>query len=296
MKFSQFKDEFRLRAEQCLSQVIPSERTAPERLHRAMRYSALNPGKRMRPLLVYATGQMVNASIEELDGAAIAVELIHAYSLVHDDLPCMDDDDLRRGLPTCHIQFNEATAVLAGDALQTLAFQTLLTHPMSQVTAEQKLNMLNLLATASGSLGMGGGQAIDLEATGQSLTLTQLENMHRMKTGALIQASVLLGYYSSGKSCPDELDALKQYSDAIGLAFQIKDDILDIESDTETLGKPQGSDIAAAKVTYPALLGLEGAKQHAQQQFALALEALGKLPYNTQLLQEFAQHIIERDK
>lgn len=296
MIFQQFIDTYRLRVETQLDQLLPAGATPPTRLHEAMRYSALNPGKRMRPLLVYATGLMSDAQVDSLDGAAMAVELIHAYSLIHDDLPCMDDDDLRRGLPTCHIRFDEATAVLAGDALQTLAFQILTEHSMPQVAAEQRLTMLSLLTQASGSLGMGGGQAIDLAATGKSLTLEQLENMHLMKTGALIEASVLLGYLASGQSDSQHIEKLKRYSRAIGLAFQIKDDILDIEGDTETLGKPQGSDIAADKVTYPALLGLEGAKHHAEQQYQLALAALDELPYNSELLQSFARHIIERNK
>jgi farnesyl diphosphate synthase len=296
MTFQEFSQTYRLRVETQLEQSLPAATTEPQRLHQAMRYSVLNPGKRMRPLLVYATGLMFQASEAVLDGPAMAVELIHAYSLIHDDLPCMDDDDLRRGLPTCHIQFDEATAVLAGDALQTLAFQTLLEHPMPNIAPEQRLAMLTLLTRASGSLGMGGGQAIDLEATGKSLTLTQLETMHLMKTGALIEASVLLGYLASGLKDPGVLSVLKRYSRAIGLAFQIKDDILDIESDTETLGKPQGSDLAAEKVTYPALLGLEGAKRHAEQQYHEALAALEELPYNSELLRNFARHIVDRNK
>ncbi len=296
MIFQQFIESYRLRVEAQLDLCLPAASTQPTRLHEAMRYSALNPGKRMRPLLVYATGLMCDAQVDALDGAAMAVELIHAYSLIHDDLPCMDDDDLRRGLPTCHIRYDEATAVLAGDALQTLAFQSLIKHPMPQVSAEQRLTMLSLLSHASGSLGMGGGQAIDLEATGKSLTLEQLETMHLMKTGALIEASVLIGYLAAGLNHAQHLKVLKRYSRAIGLAFQIKDDILDIESDTETLGKPQGSDLAAEKVTYPALLGMDGAKRHAEQQYQLALAALEELPYNSELLQSFARHIIERDK
>lgn len=296
MNFNQFSHEYRDRVETQISLLLPDSETSPGNLHSAMRYSALNPGKRTRPLLVYATGLMCGASAEQLDNAAIAVELIHAYSLIHDDLPCMDDDELRRGLPTCHIKYNEATAVLAGDALQTLAFESLTRQSITNCPPDIQLAMINLLCKASGSMGMGGGQAIDLESTGKQLTLSELEQMHAMKTGALIEASVLLGYYASAKSDPAELAALKKYSRAIGLAFQIKDDILDIESDTETLGKPQGSDVAANKATYPALLGLDGAKQHAQKQYQLALEALAELPYNNGLLQQFAQHIIERDK
>jgi len=295
MTFLEFCAEHRERVEQRLSRAIPRDDIPPTRLHSAMHYSVLNPGKRTRPLLVYATGAMMGAHPESLDAPAQAVELIHAYSLIHDDLPCMDDDELRRGLPTCHIQFDEATAVLAGDALQTLAFEVLL-QAESNIEPAALLRMLKQLTHASGSLGMGGGQAIDLAATGQVLSLQQLETMHLMKTGALIEASVLLGYWASGRQDASEELALKQYSRAIGLAFQIRDDILDIESDTATLGKPQGSDLAANKATYPALLGLDGAKQHAKNQHALALEALNELPYNSLLLQQFAQHIVERDR
>ncbi|NVJ59429.1 MAG: (2E,6E)-farnesyl diphosphate synthase [Gammaproteobacteria bacterium] len=293
--FNQFSADYRTRVEQSMQQLLPASATIPDRLHQAMRYSALNPGKRTRPLLVYATGMMLGAKSEALDFPAAAVELIHAYSLIHDDLPCMDDDDLRRGLPTCHIKFDEATAVLAGDALQSLAFEVLLKQEQFS-SPTIVLNMLSELTSAAGSLGMGGGQAIDLAATGQQLSLEQLETMHSMKTGALIEASVLLGYYASGGAVQSDLEHLKTYSRAIGLAFQIRDDILDIEGETATLGKPQGSDTAAHKATYPSLLGLEGAREHAQKQYQLALDALSKLPYNTELLTLFAQHIIERDR
>ncbi|NVJ49706.1 MAG: (2E,6E)-farnesyl diphosphate synthase [Gammaproteobacteria bacterium] len=296
MDFATFCAEHRARVEAALDAALPSASAQPQRLHQAMRYSALNPGKRTRPLLVYATGQMLDAADSQLDAPAMAVELIHAYSLIHDDLPCMDDDELRRGLPTCHIKFDEATAVLAGDALQTLAFAVLLPTDPQLENLNAHFKMLKQLTFASGSLGMGGGQAIDLAATGQTLTLAELENMHLMKTGALIEASVLLGYWSSGRDRAEEVQALRQYSRAIGLAFQIRDDILDIESDTATLGKPQGSDLERNKATYPALLGLDGAKHHAQHQLQLALEALRELPYNSELLQQFAQHIIERDR
>lgn len=293
--FAQFSADYQARVERVMEQLLPTDRTSPERLHQAMRYSALNPGKRTRPLLVYATGLMLGAAPEQLDYPAAAVELIHAYSLIHDDLPCMDDDDLRRGLPTCHIQFDEATAVLAGDALQSLAFNILLQQQQVS-TPGAVLKMLEELTTAAGSLGMGGGQAIDLAATGKTLTLQQLETMHSMKTGALIEASVLMGYYASGGVNNEDLEQLKIYSRAIGLAFQIRDDILDIEGETATLGKPQGSDTKADKATYPSLLGLSGAREHAEHQYQLALEALSKLPYNTELLKLFAQHIIERDR
>lgn len=258
-----------------------------------MRYSALNGGKRVRPLLVYLTGMALGAKTEDLDNAAVAVEMIHCYSLIHDDLPAMDDDDLRRGQPTCHIKFDEATAILAGDALHTQAFEVL-SEALSPQAAPQQLDMIRFLARASGSLGMGGGQAIDLETTNKRIDINTLENMHRMKTGALIKASVLLGAYCAGKIGDQDRQSLEQYADAIGLAFQVQDDILDIESDTETLGKPQGSDLAKQKNTYPALLGLDGSKQKLQDLLQLALQALSKLPYNTEPLADLARYINNR--
>ncbi len=296
MSFEQFNQHFRHRIEQKLPSYLPDEHLEPIRLHQAMRYSVLNPGKRLRPLLVYATGHIFEAELSDLDFPAMALELIHCYSLIHDDLPCMDDDDLRRGRPTCHIEFDEATATLAGDALQTLAFQVLIDATFSPKAEQQKQPILSNLAFASGSLGMGGGQAIDLAATGKTLNLEQLENMHKMKTGALISSAVTFGYLCSGSNDPDIRQLLDNYSHSIGLAFQIKDDILDVEGDTQTLGKPKGSDSYAQKATYPALLGLSGAKEHAYHHAQLALRTLDDLPYNTELLASFSQHIIERDK
>ncbi len=280
--------------EQLLTQSLPDEHIEPKKLHRAMRYAALNGGKRIRPLLVYLTGQALGAQLKDLDAAALAVECIHCYSLVHDDLPAMDDDDLRRGKATCHIAFDEATAILAGDALHTYAFEILTNAELSEQARPQQTAMISLLAKASGSLGMGGGQAIDLESTNSVISLETLENMHRMKTGALIKASVLLGAMMAGNIKPAHHQALSQYADAIGLAFQVKDDILDIESDTETLGKPQGSDQENDKNTYPALLGLEGSKQKLQDLLQLALQALQQLPYNSDPLAQLAQYIINR--
>ncbi|MEE4246750.1 MAG: farnesyl diphosphate synthase [Kangiellaceae bacterium] len=293
MNLVEFSEQYRRRVENYLAEILPSQSVEPRRLHSAMRYSVLNPGKRLRPLLVYATGTIFDSNDSFLDATAGAVELIHAYSLIHDDLPCMDDDDLRRGLPTCHIKFDQATAVLAGDALQTLAFDILSTTNQA-ISATAQLTIINQLANASGSMGMGGGQAIDLAATGRELTIEQLETMHQKKTGALIEASVMMGYLASGHDDEKAKMALKRYSKSIGLAFQIVDDILDIESDTQTLGKPQGSDVAANKMTYPSILGLAGAKQHASNQLQQALAALDELPYNTQLLADFAHHIVER--
>ena len=279
---------------QLLETRLPQADSMPHTLHQAMRYGALNGGKRIRPILVYATGEALGANRDDLNAPALAVELIHCYSLVHDDLPAMDDDELRRGQPTCHIQFNEATAILAGDALHTQAFQELSSFEFSPQAQPQQIEMIRILAEASGSQGMGGGQAIDLESTQKAIDLAMLENMHRMKTGALIKASILLGALCAGPLKPKERQALSDFADAIGLAFQVKDDILDIESDTQTLGKPQGSDVAKDKSTYPALLGLEGSRQKLTDLLQLALQALAELPYNTQLLADLAEFIVHR--
>ncbi|WP_196139245.1 (2E,6E)-farnesyl diphosphate synthase [Aliikangiella sp. G2MR2-5] len=280
---------------QLLDHYLPAATTIPQRLHEAMRHSALNPGKRLRPALVFATGEMLGLERPALNVPAIAVELIHAYSLIHDDLPCMDDDDLRRGIPTCHVAFDEATAVLAGDALQTLAFELLASSDDLAVRPVTRLKMIVELAKASGSLGMGGGQAIDLALTNKKTDIETLESMHRMKTGALIDISVLLGYYCSEINDQQVAKKLSIYSQSLGLAFQIRDDILDIESDTETLGKPQGSDLEKNKSTFPALLGLEGAKRRAAELVEQSLEALHELPYKSDNLANFARYIIQRD-
>lgn len=295
MTIEQHLQQWQSQVSELLQQRLPTADSSPHTLHQAMRYGALNGGKRIRPILVFATGQALGADDVDLSHPAMAVELIHCYSLVHDDLPAMDDDDLRRGKPTCHIQFNEATAILAGDALHTQAFEELSGATFSQRAQAQQLEMIQILARASGSLGMGGGQAIDLESTQKTIDLDTLENMHRMKTGALIKASVLLGALCAGPLKPEERQALESYADAIGLAFQVKDDILDIESDTETLGKPQGSDLEKEKNTYPALLGIEGSRQKLDDLLQLALQALAKLPYNTQLLADLAQFIVHRN-
>ncbi len=281
--------------EQNLIEALPSPSSLPRRLHQAMGYSALAGGKRIRPLLVYACGVTLGANTNDLATPATATELIHVYSLIHDDLPAMDDDALRRGKPTCHIAFDEATAILAGDALQTLAFEVLSNGLLSSQASPQRLEMIKTLARASGTAGMGGGQALDLEATGKQLSLEKLSRLHAMKTGALIKASILFGAQCAGVSDPVTLDALTQYAANIGLAFQVQDDILDIEGNTETLGKPQGSDIHRKKATYPALLGLDGAKKEAQRFVSESLHALSPLPYNTQILNAFARMVIERD-
>lgn len=260
-----------------------------------MGYSLLQGGKRIRPYLVYLTGQMLGAKIADLDTPASAIECIHVYSLIHDDLPAMDDDNLRRGHPTCHIQFNEATAILAGDALQSLAFQIIAQGNLSPIAEPLRIAMVQTLAQASGATGMCLGQTLDLAAENHPITLAELEHIHRHKTGALIRAAVHLGALAAGQNQPEVLNALDQYASAIGLAFQVQDDILDITEDTTTLGKPQGSDLTSHKSTYPALLGLEGAKTKALELQHQALNALKDLSYHTEPLAQFARYVIERN-
>ncbi|HEP1894972.1 TPA: (2E,6E)-farnesyl diphosphate synthase [Kluyvera cryocrescens] len=265
----------------------------------AMQYGALLGGKRLRPFLVYATGKMFGVSTTTLDAPAAAVECIHAYSLMHDDLPAMDDDDLRRGQPTCHIKFGEASAILAGDALQTLAFSILSDAPMTEVSDRDRLAMLSELATASGVAGMCGGQALDLEAEGQQVNLEMLERIHRHKTGALIRAAVRLGALSAGEQGRNALPLLDKYAESIGLAFQVQDDILDVVGDTATLGKRQGADQQLGKSTYPALLGLEQARIKASDLIADARQSLTELAaqsLDTTALEALANYIILRDK
>ncbi|MFJ4144994.1 polyprenyl synthetase family protein [Pseudomonas sp. NPDC089734] len=264
------------------------------RLYAAMRYSVMNGGKRVRPLLAYAACEALGGVAEDANGAACAVELIHAYSLVHDDLPAMDDDDLRRGQPTTHKAFDEACAILAGDGLQSLAFTALLDPRLTSRDTETRLQMVDALAKAAGPAGMVGGQAIDLGSVGLKLDQAALEFMHRHKTGALIEASVRLGALASGHADQPRLDALQVYARAIGLAFQVQDDILDVESDTATLGKRQGADIARDKPTYPALLGLEPAKAYALELRDQALEALRPFDAAAEPLRELARYIVER--
>ena len=264
------------------------------RLYQAMRYSVFNGGKRVRPLLVYAACEALGGAVEDADGAACAVELIHAYSLVHDDLPAMDDDDLRRGKPTTHKAFDEACAILAGDGLQSLAFSVLADPQLNPLGSESGLAMVACLAQAAGPAGMVGGQAIDLGSVGQRLDRQALESMHRHKTGALIEASVRLGALASGKADERSLLALQNYARAIGLAFQVQDDILDVESDTATLGKTQGKDQANDKPTYPALLGLDAAKAYALELRDLALHALRSFDEAAEPLRELARFIVER--
>ncbi|WP_432697374.1 polyprenyl synthetase family protein [Marinobacterium sp. YM272] len=264
------------------------------RLLEAMHYALLNGGKRIRPALVYMSCNFCGGSAELADRAAAAIEAIHSYSLVHDDLPAMDDDDLRRGRPTCHIAFDEATAILAGDALQCFAFE-LLSAPDAELLPARQMRMLNILSTASGASGMVAGQAYDLAHVGDSLTLEQLQAMHAFKTGRLITAALQLGAAAAGCEDPETLERLQRYGDLIGLAFQVKDDLLDIEGDTETLGKPQGSDQAQNKPTYPALLGLNGARAKLEQLHSEAQESLSPFGSNAGPLLALANFIVTRD-
>jgi farnesyl diphosphate synthase len=293
-RLAAFLTECQERAETALDQRLPPASKLPQRLHEAMRYSVLGGGKRMRPTLTYATGRALGLDLSRLDGPACALEFIHVYSLIHDDLPAMDNDDLRRGKPTCHKAYDEATAILAGDGLQALAFHVLAHDPSMQANAEQRLAMIDTLAVASGVAGMVGGQAIDLASVGQSISLPELENMHIHKTGALIRASVKLAALAQAGVDADTLERLDRYAKCIGLSFQIQDDILDELSDTATLGKTQGKDRDNNKPTYPALLGMAGAKQKAQDMHAAAVAALEPLGEGADLLRGISLYIIER--
>ena len=295
MSFADRLADYQARVESALDSWLPPVSEKPESLHEAIRYSVFGGGKRVRPVLVYAGGEAFNVEPAALDGCACAVEMIHTYSLIHDDLPAMDDDDLRRGRLTCHKAYDEATAILAGDALQALAFQVLAEDPRIQVPAEQRLRMIDILARAGGPGGMTGGQAIDLEAEDMVLTLEQLQTMHSRKTGALIRASVELGALCSGQVDEQQFHKVSRYADCIGLAFQIHDDVLDIVGDTETLGKPQGSDMERNKATYPNLLGLEGAKQAAQELLEDALNCLADFGDEAGMLRQIARYIVERN-
>jgi len=280
------------RAETALGRFLPAGDSIPARLHEAMRYATLGGGKRVRPLLAHAAGELTGATPEALDVVACAVEMIHAYSLVHDDLPCMDDDVLRRGRPTCHVEFDEPTALLVGDSLQTLAFELL----ASQVIGEpkQQLEMVALLAHASGSRGMAGGQAIDLASVGKPLTQPELELMHALKTGALIRAAVLLGALAGQPLSADERNNLDRFAKRAGLLFQVVDDILDCTASTATLGKTAGKDEAADKPTYVALLGLENARAYADELRADARDALAIFGDRATRLNQLADFICHR--
>lgn len=288
--FSIWAKDRQAHIEQVLETTLPSVDLAPHTLHSAMRYSALGGGKRVRALLCYAAAELCDTDAHVADSAACAVELIHAYSLVHDDMPCMDNDDLRRGKPSCHKQYDDATALLVGDALQSLAFATLAT-PQLCSDASLQVNMLNILAKASGSLGMAGGQAIDLASVGRSLTQHELEAMHRLKTGALIEAAALLGA-ASGSST--QVLAISTYAKNIGLAFQVVDDILDIEADTVTLGKTAGKDADSNKPTYVTILGLPQAKYLANELYEAAIHALAPFGEKAQRLRDIGAFITQR--
>jgi len=293
-EFQVFLGDCRVRVERALDRWLPSEQTQPTRLHSAMRYATLGDGKRVRPVLAYAAGQALGTPPERLDGAACAVELIHAYSLVHDDLPAMDDDDLRRGRPTCHRAFDEPTAILVGDALQTLAFRVLCEDDGLRVEATDRLRMIAELAQAAGSRGMAGGQALDIEATGRETDLAQLENLHIHKTGALILASVRLGALAAGVGKDPRVANLERYAKCVGLAFQVHDDVLDVEGETETLGKTRGKDAAADKATYPSLIGLEAAREMASQLVEEAFENLAGFDEAADPLRHIARYIVGR--
>lgn len=288
-EFATWASLHQTRIEQVLTKRLPTSDTLPHRLHAAMRYAVLGGGKRVRALLSYAAATFVGAPIAAADHAAAAVELIHAFSLVHDDMPCMDDDDLRRGKPSCHKAFDEATALLVGDALQSLAFECLtdLAHPHA-------MTQIKLLATATGSRGMCGGQSIDLQSTGSQLALDDLSSMHQYKTGALMTAATLMGAYADNAPTAQQLHILTAYSQDMGLAFQVIDDILDATTDTQTLGKTAGKDLAQAKSTYVNLLGLEASQAKAQQLHQATLARLAPFGPAAEPLRGIAQFICER--
>ncbi|MFH7586980.1 (2E,6E)-farnesyl diphosphate synthase [Oceanimonas smirnovii] len=292
---TQWQQQYGERINTALQQALGRLGPLSPRLRDAMEYGLTQGGKRVRPMLVYVTaGLTSDADPAATDAAAAAIECIHAYSLIHDDLPAMDDDDLRRGKPTVHKAFDEATAILAGDALQTLAFE-LLSDMAGTLPAERKLQLVRELAGASGYGGMCGGQALDIYHEGRQIEAATLERIHRHKTGALIRAAVRMGALCSPSVQPEELNALSRYAEAIGLAFQVQDDILDITASTETLGKTQGKDLEQQKSTYPALLGLDGARALADRLHNDALAALAGLSYNTDTLEAFAHYIVQRE-
>lgn len=281
------------RAERILDERLPAESTEPARLHQAMRYASLAGGKRFRPVLVYATGEMLSLPPEQLDAVAAAIEFIHAYSLVHDDLPAMDNDDLRRGRPTCHRAFDEATAILAGDALQALAFAVLATElPAGE---RSSLAVIGEIARACGSAGMAGGQALDLDAVGRTISATSLERMHRLKTGALIQASVITPCLLAGAGA-STLRAMTDYGAAVGLAFQVHDDILDVAGDSALTGKSTLADAALEKPTFVSLLGLEESRRQARDLREIAIRSLDHVAGDTTTLAWLADYVVSRDR
>jgi len=285
-------DDYAKRVNTQLGERLPTEHDAPKELHKAMRYSVLGGGKRIRPALVYATGEALSTELSSLDSAACAVELMHCYSLIHDDLPAMDDDDLRRGRPTCHKAFDEATAILAGDAMQAQAF-TMLAN--DQASHQQRVNMIQQLAKSSGSLGMAGGQAIDLASVNKQLNEQEIITMHTLKTAALIQASVLMAVVASAMNSPETFAHFAHFSEKVGLAFQIRDDILDIQADTETLGKPQGSDAEQNKPTYPSIVGVEQAENTANNLLQEALAEINELDARADNLRVISKYMVTRN-
>ncbi|MDP3088240.1 MAG: polyprenyl synthetase family protein [Methylotenera sp.] len=292
--FSSWASSMQSRIERMLDITLPPPDLSPINLHSAMRYSTLGGGKRVRALLCYATAEFCETDLAIADAAAIAVELIHAYSLVHDDMPCMDNDDLRRGKPSCHKQYDEPTALLVGDSLQSLAFEVLSQPELfenASLLVNKQIHMLNILANASGSKGMAGGQAIDLSSVGKPLSQIELESMHHLKTGALIQASILLGALNGSIS---QLAAVRTFASNIGLAFQVIDDILDVEANSSTLGKTAGKDANSNKPTYVTILGLEVAKQHALNLYENAIVAIAPFGNNSLRLRELAGFITQR--
>jgi len=291
-----FRALCRERIEAALEHWLPPASIQPARLHEAMRYACLGGGKRIRPILVYATAEAVGLPPGSLDGAACALELIHTYSLIHDDLPAMDDDDLRRGRPTCHRAFDEATAILAGDALQTLAFQVLSSDPALPGGQAARLRMLDVLSLAAGSRGMAGGQALDLAAEGRELDAAMLENIHIHKTGALIRAAVRIAALADPDLDPERAQRLDRYAKCLGLAFQIRDDILDVEGETQLIGKTRGKDLLQEKATYPALMGLAAARDAASDLIQEALDSLDPFDARADHLRRIARFMVERDR
>jgi farnesyl diphosphate synthase len=291
-----WQSHYRERVEGVLERCLPAADSPPARLHRAMRYAALGPGKRIRPVLVYATGAAVGLAPATLDAPAAAVELIHAYSLVHDDLPAMDDDDLRRGRPTTHRAFDEATAILAGDALQVLAFEILAEDRSLAVEPACRLEIIRMLAHASGTQGMAGGQAMDLAAVGRVLERAQIEQMHAQKTGALIRAAVLIAGTAAPALSAPKLQALDRYGTSVGLSFQIVDDLLDVLGDPALTGKTRGADALRGKPTYPAVAGIAAARARAAELAREGVEALAGFGPEARQLREFAAELVERSR
>lgn len=275
--------------------LLPAENKQPAELHKAMRYAVLNGGKRIRAALVYATGEALGADFDVLDHIGSAIEMIHAFSLIHDDLPALDNDDLRRGKPSCHKAFSEATAILAGDALQTLAFETIASLDKNKIAVEIEIEMIRLLARAIGSLGMAGGEELDIEMKDKDVSLNELENTYKLKTGYLLTASILLGALAANCHDKNILNNLQKFGDYIGLAFQIHDDIIGIESDTQTLGKHQGSDQERNKPTYPTLIGMQKAKQKENEIFNKALKHLKKTGIPVNKLEAIAHYVVDRN-